>query len=95
MKDIKTYRWVDKVDESRNFGISRMESIYQKRKGQADDPHRHGYYTVLVVKEAKGKHFIDFTAYPLHDRQVYFISPGQVHQLVEEDISKGLFARLL
>ncbi len=66
-----------------------MEDIYSKRLGKTDEPHRHNYYTVLLVKRASGKHIIDFNQYPLTSNQVYFVSPGQVHQVVEDEQSFG------
>lgn len=89
MEDIKRYSEVDKLDQKLFFGISRMEDIYEKFKGRPDDPHRHDYYTVMLVKEAKGTHYLDFTTYDLCGPQVYFIAPGQVHQVVEEEKSHG------
>lgn len=89
MEPIKVYNKVNKVDPQKNFGISRMEEIYVKHQGKPDTPHRHDYYTMLLVKEAKGKHIIDFTEYSFEDNQVYFISPGQVHQIIEEKQSFG------
>lgn len=89
MDTIKTYEHVNAANEKLSFGISRMETIYANRNGQPDAPHRHDYYTALFVKKAQGKHVIDFEAYPLNDLQVYFITPGQVHQIIEEHPSIG------
>ncbi len=89
MDTVKTYHQVNKADGSLHFGISKMESIYEKRKGQPDTPHRHDFYTILVVKNGEGKHIIDFKTYELSKNQVYFISPGQVHQLTEQLPSIG------
>lgn len=66
-----------------------MEDIYENRKGKADIPHRHDYYTILLVKDGNGNHIIDFMKYPLSSNQVYFVSPGQVHQVVEKEKSYG------
>lgn len=89
MEGIKQYTEAEKLDPSLFFGISRMEAIYEKHGGKPDAPHRHDYYTVILVKEARGTHLIDFTAYELSGRQVYFIAPGQVHQLFEAEKSYG------
>lgn len=89
MDNIKTYQHINAANAKLSFGISRMEAIYTQRKGRPDAPHRHNYYTALLIKQAKGKHFIDFESYPLSDLQVYFITPGQVHQLIEEQVSIG------
>lgn len=89
MDKIKTYQHVNASNSKLSFGISRMEAIYTQRKGQTDTPHRHDYYTALLIKKAQGKHLIDFESYPLNDLQVYFITPGQIHQIVEETMSIG------
>ena len=89
MSSVKTYQNIDKEDEKSNFAISRMEDIYAKRNGKVDEPHRHDFYTVLLVKEAKGIHKVDFNCYELGMNQVYFVAPGQVHQVMEEDRSLG------
>lgn len=89
MEAIKVYSNVNKVDPQKSFGISRMEDIYIKHQGVPDTPHRHDYYTVLLVKKARGKHIIDFNEYNFEGNQVYFISPGQVHQILEEEQSFG------
>jgi AraC family transcriptional regulator, transcriptional activator of pobA len=89
MHDIKTYTQVHHHDEALSFRISRMEDIWDARKGVRDEPHRHDYYTMLLVKKARGKHVIDFYEYPLEGMQLFFISPGQVHQVIEDEKSYG------
>ncbi len=85
---IKTYSQVNKNNEL-NFRIQRIEDIYTERNGEADEPHRHDYFTVILIKEASGKHIIDFKDYDLQAKQVYFVSPGQIHQVIEEKKSFG------
>ncbi len=89
MNTVKTYQKVNAKEESLNFGISRMEDIYVRREGKSDEPHRHNFYTVLVVKKAKGEHKIDFNTYDLANQQVFFVAPGQVHQVIESEKSYG------
>ena len=89
MDIVKTYQNVNKEIDSISFGISKMEDIYTKRKGRVDEPHRHNYYTVLIVNKAKGQHKIDFNSYELSNKQIYFVAPGQVHQIIEEEQSFG------
>ncbi len=89
MVAIKTYTRVDHHLGSVSFRISRMEDIHEQRQGETDDPHRHDYFTVLLVKKAGGLHLIDFNEYPLAPLQLFFISPGQVHQVIEEEKSFG------
>ena len=66
-----------------------MEEIYEKHAGKPDEPHRHDFYTILFIKSARGKHIIDFHEFELGYSQAFFISPGQVHQLLEEEKSIG------
>ncbi|HLS10551.1 MAG TPA: helix-turn-helix transcriptional regulator [Flavobacteriaceae bacterium] len=89
MDAVKIYQQVNSKEESINFGISKMEDIYTKRDGEVDVPHRHNYYTVLIVNKAKGLHKIDFNAYEFSKNQIFFVAPGQVHQVIEEEKSYG------
>ena len=89
MSSIKTYQNVNRADPLKSFGISRTEDIYDKHGGKADAPHRHDFYTVILCIEAKGQHIVDFKEYDLGERQVYFIGPGQVHQIIEVDRPQG------
>ncbi|MFK8101137.1 MAG: helix-turn-helix domain-containing protein [Saprospiraceae bacterium] len=90
MTQIKTYKIVAPAREQHAFEIKRMETIYEKNDGQTDEPHRHDYFIVLLVETAAGKHLIDFNEFALEDRQLWFISPGQVHQVIERKKSVGI-----
>lgn len=89
MDIIKKYHEITRGNQKKDFGISRMEDIYEQYKGEADEPHRHDYYTILIVKKAKGKHYVNFEGFNLEESQVYFISPDQVHQVVATESPKG------
>ena len=89
MNAVKTYQKVNANKQEVSFGISKMEDTYIKRNGKVDEPHRHDFYTVLIVNKAKGLHKIDFNSYDLDERQIYFVAPGQVHQVIENEKSQG------
>ena len=89
MGNVKTYKTVNIQKENLSFGISKMEDIYDKRQGKVDEPHRHNYYTVLIINKAKGVHKIDFNTYDLSSQQIFFVAPGQVHQVIESEKSFG------
>ncbi|UPS91760.1 helix-turn-helix domain-containing protein [Bizionia sp. M204] len=89
MSTVKIYQDVNREKESASFGISKMEAIYTKRNGEVDEPHRHNYYTVLIIHKAKGQHKIDFNTYNLANQQIFFVAPGQVHQVIETEQSFG------
>lgn len=89
MNTVKTYQTVNSAKDNVSFGISKMGDIYTKRNGKVDEPHRHDYYTVLIIKKAKGLHKIDFNVYDLASKQIFFVAPGQVHQVIETEKSLG------
>lgn len=89
MERIKKYEQVNADDQYLSFRISRMEDIYDERNGKPDHPHRHAYYTILFILKASGSHMVDFTTYELKPSQLYFIAPGQVHQVIEYARSTG------
>lgn len=72
-----------------NFNLQKMELIYEQALGKADEPHRHDYFTVLFVEEAKGQHIVDYISYTFGEKQVYFVGPGQVHQVDLSQKPKG------
>lgn len=86
---VKTYKTFSHTDAPAHFSIARMEDIYEQHQGEPDAPHRHDYFTLLIVKEAKGQHIVDFNAFDLNPCQIYFIAPGQVHQMLETEKSTG------
>lgn len=51
--------------------------------------HRHDFYFILVVDRGKGDHAIDFTPYPVVDQSIFFLRPGQVHELTLKQGSTG------
>ncbi|RYM33302.1 AraC family transcriptional regulator [Brumimicrobium glaciale] len=89
MNTVKTYQKVNAENRNVSFAISKMEDIYVKRNGKVDEPHRHNYYTVLIVNQSEGQHRIDFNSYALANQQVFFVAPGQVHQVIEDKKSVG------
>lgn len=87
--NVKVYEYVDHGPGEESFQIKRMADVYDMHIGQPDEPHRHNYYTVIILREGKGVHHIDFHSYPLGKREVHFVSPGQVHQVVESARPNG------
>ncbi|MFA9392923.1 MAG: AraC family transcriptional regulator [Prolixibacteraceae bacterium] len=69
-------------DEHVFFAFRTMEENHKKAKGEKPLPHRHDFYTVLLVKNACGSHFIDYEEFKMKPRSIFFVAPGQVHQVV-------------
>lgn len=71
------------------FNLQRMEDIFDQVQGESDVPHRHDYYTVLFVQEGYGTHVVDFKTYEFGSNQVFFVAPGQIHQVNTLERPKG------
>ncbi len=71
------------------FVIKTMEEIDKALGGIADNPHRHNYYTVIWPVNASGKHIIDFREYDILNDHIFFVSPGQVHQVITDPNPAG------
>ncbi len=66
-----------------------MGDLYDSFDGQVDAPHRHDYYTILLIEKASGSHIVDFKSFELFDHCLFFIHPGQVHQFVASTRPQG------
>jgi AraC family transcriptional regulator, transcriptional activator of pobA len=71
-----------------HFKIRKVEDILGEND-LAHDLHRHDFFFILAIKNGKGRHEIDFTPYTVMDNSVYFLRPGQVHQLELKNGSTG------
>lgn len=58
-------------------------------KDMVQELHRHDFFYVLALKKGRGHHEIDFTSHEVCDKAVFFLRPGQVHQLTLQAGSTG------
>ena len=86
---ISTYKLLNPSGNPVNFILKSAGKLYDQFNGQPDQPHRHDYYTILLLERAKGEHRIDFKTYLLTDYSLFFIYPGQVHQLIPSERPSG------
>lgn len=75
-------------DLSGNFSIRDISDVLAG-KDMLQELHRHDFFYVLILKKGIGHHEIDFTTYTVCDHSVFFMRPGQVHQLRLKAESKG------
>ena len=75
-------------DSSAGFSIRDVRDLLAG-KDMVQELHRHDFFYVLVLKKGKGNHAIDFTPYEICDHAVFFLRPGQVHQLTLKAGSTG------
>ncbi len=86
VRDITASR--QEPDFSENFSIRDIRQLLAG-KDMVQELHRHNFFYILALKKATGKHEIDFTPYPVGDNTIFFLRPGQVHQLTLEAGSTG------
>ncbi|MEM6963515.1 MAG: AraC family transcriptional regulator [Bacteroidota bacterium] len=66
-----------------------MGDIYERASGQKDVPHRHDYYTIMLIQSAKGKHIVDYQTFLFSNYEIHFVSPGQIHIVDLEEKPQG------
>jgi AraC family transcriptional activator of pobA len=62
------------------FNIRKITTLLSG-KDMVQQLHRHDFFFFLAVEKGKGEHIIDFIKYPIENHSIYFLRPGQVHQL--------------
>lgn len=88
-KDIRTYTLSEFEEFNTSFSIKKLEDLYRMKHGESDIPHRHDYYTIIFFEKGEGTHIVDFTEYQIEDNTIYFIFPGQMHQVIPTSEPKG------
>lgn len=75
-------------DFSEDFGIRDIHDLLSG-KDMIQELHRHDFFYILALEKGSGQHEIDFTPYTICNNTVFFMRPGQVHQLVLKAGSTG------
>lgn len=88
VSDLRKYQLEDE-EAPVDFAIRTMSEIDERNHGQPDTPHYHDYYTVIWAKDATGEHMIDFKTYAIEPNTLFFVRPGQVHQLAADPKPEG------
>jgi AraC family transcriptional regulator, transcriptional activator of pobA len=70
----------DEPDFSESFCIQDIRELLAG-KDLVQELHRLDCFLMLAVKRGTGHHEIDFTLYEVCDNSLFFMRPGQVHQL--------------
>jgi AraC family transcriptional regulator, transcriptional activator of pobA len=73
---------------SESFSIRNIHDLLAG-KDMVQELHRHDFYYILALQKGAGSHEIDFRSYKIGDKTIFFMRPGQVHQLVLKAGSTG------
>jgi AraC-like DNA-binding protein len=87
--DIRIYSFAESSGNPAGYALKSMEEVYTEQFRESERPHRHEYYAIVFVEEGRGIHYVDFNEYPVQDRTIFFILPGQMHQLLFYSPPKG------
>lgn len=85
---IESLRTIDTDHEPRDFEFFRFE-YFAKDIDHLQAPHRHSFFTFILVTGGTGSHDIDFTTYELRPNRLFLIAPNQVHAWKNLDRVKG------
>jgi AraC-like DNA-binding protein/mannose-6-phosphate isomerase-like protein (cupin superfamily) len=80
--EIRTYTFAEASDHSGGFLLKTLEDVYNGPTLESERPHRHDYYAIMFIEKGSGIHYVDFHEYPVTDGLVFFLMPGQMHQLL-------------
>jgi AraC family transcriptional regulator, transcriptional activator of pobA len=81
-------------DFSESFRILDVRELLAG-KDMVQEFHRHDYFYILALKKGIGNHKIDFTSYKICDNELFFMRPGQVHQLELKAGSTGYLVQFI
>lgn len=93
IKNIPVYS-IDRFNLNEEKGIQfKIEVFDPERDFKVTYPHRHDdFYEILFVTKGTGTHTIDFQNYEIKQNAVFFLSPGQIHELaLSEDVQGYIF----
>jgi AraC-like DNA-binding protein len=76
-------------NEEVSFAIRSTQDILEMFGPHTDKPHRHQYFTVIWSHNASGKHIVDYKEFEMHENDIFFVSPGQVHQVLHNENPDG------
>jgi AraC family transcriptional activator of pobA len=71
-----------KTKEMKPLGFDIIE--LRKTEGRAYDSnqaHRHTFFELFYFTKSGGVHEIDFVSYPINEKSLHFVTPGQIHKL--------------
>ena len=86
IRDIKAGQREPNFSES--FSIRDVRGLLAG-KDMVQELHRHNFFYILALKKGSGHHEIDFISYKIGNNAIFFMRPGQVHQLTLKAGSTG------
>lgn len=76
---------VNNEKKIQNYIIHDFKELLQEDLCIPKKPHRHTFYQIMYVEKGEGIHKIDFKNYEIKENSVFFLRPGQIHDLTFKD----------
>ncbi|ULQ50935.1 AraC family transcriptional regulator [Flavihumibacter fluvii] len=76
------------IPSTERFKIRKVQDLLD-REDLFHELHRHDFFFIIALQKGAGIHEIDFTPYKVIDNAIFFMRPGQVHQLQLKADSTG------
>lgn len=91
MKNIPVRQITEKQKGAASSGRFKIRTVQAILAGNdlKQDLHRHDFFFILLLQNGSGSHEIDFTPYQVLDNSIFFLRPGQVHQLELNAVCTG------
>ncbi|WP_334124258.1 AraC family transcriptional regulator [Empedobacter brevis] len=69
----------------------RDELLFNELHGERhiDKPHKHDFFVIILFDKASGTHSIDSKDYPIGNREIHVLFPGQMHKWAINDGTIG------
>ncbi len=81
-------RYFKESTSKKRFKILKIENeVFENDMIQ--ELHRHTFFFALFLEKGSGEHIIDFKKYPIKNHSIFFMRPGQVHQITLKKGSSG------
>jgi AraC-like DNA-binding protein/mannose-6-phosphate isomerase-like protein (cupin superfamily) len=90
IKNIPVYS-IDTFNTNKKTSIQfQIEIFNRERDFKVTYPHRHDdFYEILFVTEGNGSYTIDYQKHTIKPDSIFFLSPGQIHELSLSDDVQG------
>lgn len=89
-ESLPLYRLDEAGKSNVQFELLEMAELFAASGNHPFEAHLHGFYQILWFKNGCGTHSVDFKEYPVHDNQMFFISPGQIHSFDKKNRQDGV-----
>ncbi|WP_340202946.1 helix-turn-helix domain-containing protein [Ascidiimonas sp. W6] len=86
---MKHFQFKETYSKDAFFNIEAIQQKPAEAYPVKHEAHAHDYYVIVLTTNGKGTHTIDYHTYAIEANSVFFISPHQVHKVVETIPNEG------